>query len=472
MQHKQDIDKKILELDISKPTLCIFILAVVSFFMHLVLHNYNGLKKKHLETSFYTGHINQSTNATLQDIDNALTSSNFGQATQNTTTHPLSLVDPVKSTKKRSMQSKKIGNVLVISILKDDTLIDALKEAKISKASSIAQAIDRKYKLYNIKPGDVLQIQDLSKDSSVNLKLILLNKVEISIKEIRRKYVVLVKDLVKKQKINIETEIKRSIINLSKESIQKANLSQDLKRDLAMIVQLLKYENINPSKLEVIYEKNSNKNAKLLYVNTENLKIYKYRDKTGVTHYVKQNGILLSRESKYKPIPAGNFRLSYPISNPVIGSGFGMRNHPIIGRQRMHKGIDFRACKGTPIQAPADGIITEITTGRGFGKHVRMRHNGIYTTLYAHLDNFAKNKKVGMRIKQGEVIGYVGKTGMASGEHLHFEVHENGRPVNPMRLLSNTRKVNNTSQIKTLNKKQLVAFRNHQSEVENKLKSL
>ncbi len=479
MQYNQDIQNEIIKIDISKTASCSLILAIISFFVHLMLHNYNDFKKNHLEEAFYTGQIAQYSSPASEVAKDpilttplTITPSLQKDVSQNTLPKKdkLAIIANDKTTEKKHMKSKRIGNMVIISMSKGDTLIDALKEAKIANPNAIVNAVSNKYKLSNIKVGDVLQIGYTSRDVNLNLRLVLVNKVEILIKEKRKQYIVLVKSLQQKQSQQ-SSEVKKNIINLSQQSIQKSQFAQDLKRDLAMIVQLLKHVNIDSSKLEVIYEKISSKSEKLLYVNVSNLRIYKYKDRNGITHYVQQNGILLSNEARKKPLQVTNFKLSYPINKPVIGSGFGMRRHPIMGGHKMHKGVDFRACKGTPIQAPADGIITQISSGRGFGKHIRMRHNGVYTTLYAHLDRFASDKKVGMKIKKGDIIGYVGKTGIASGEHLHFEVHENGRPINPMRLISSTPTVNHST-VKQLDKRQLISFKNYQSEVDKKVKLL
>lgn len=463
MQYNYDTHKDILRIDIGRQVSFILLLAVLSFFLHLVLHNYNNIQKNYPEKSFYSGQINEITTPQLevekQDIVPKVVES-FKAEIGN-------VLPPIE----KKMNINKIGNITVISIAKGNTLVEMLKEAGIEKFSPIATAISKKYRLSNIKAGDILQVEDLSKSSIANVKITLRNKAEILVKEQEKKYSVLVKDLIKKNIVQPKVgEIKKSVIQLSYESIQKAHLTQDLKRDLSNIVQLLKYEGITPSRLEVVYERKSTKDERLLYLNTSSLKIYKYTDRSGKSHYVKQSGIVLSRESRRKTTNTGNFRISYPISNPVIGSSFGMRKHPILGGMRMHKGIDFRASKGTPIYAPADGIIVETSNGRGFGKHVKIRHNGVYTTLYAHLDNFARDKKVGTRVKKGEVIGYVGKTGIASGEHLHFEVHENGRPINPIKLIGSP--VKEEVYTNQLTKKQMVAFRNYLSEVDRKTKGL
>jgi murein DD-endopeptidase MepM/ murein hydrolase activator NlpD len=115
-----------------------------------------------------------------------------------------------------------------------------------------------------------------------------------------------------------------------------------------------------------------------------------------------------------------------------ISSGFGSRFHPILGYTRMHKGVDYAAPTGTPIHAAGDGVIVRRGWVHGYGNFIAIRDTPKYTTAYGHMSRFAKGLHVGSRVHQGEVIGYVGQTGMATGPHLHYEVRVNGRPENPL----------------------------------------
>ena len=127
--------------------------------------------------------------------------------------------------------------------------------------------------------------------------------------------------------------------------------------------------------------------------------------------------------------------LRTPINGAKISSTYGLRMHPVLGYSRMHQGLDYSAQKGTPILAAGDGNIEFMKNqARGYGKHVQIKHNANYATLYAHMSRFASNIKPGGRVKQGDVIGYVGDTGLASGPHLHYEVIENGKKVNPSKM--------------------------------------
>ncbi len=123
-----------------------------------------------------------------------------------------------------------------------------------------------------------------------------------------------------------------------------------------------------------------------------------------------------------------------PIDAARISSGFGMRNHPILGYSRMHAGVDFAAPTGTPIYAAGNGTVASAGWHRGYGNYIRIRHNGTLQTAYGHLSRFASGISTGTRVSQGQVIGYVGSTGLSTGPHLHYEVIENGVKVNPMQV--------------------------------------
>ena len=123
-----------------------------------------------------------------------------------------------------------------------------------------------------------------------------------------------------------------------------------------------------------------------------------------------------------------------PINGARLSSSFGMRKHPIDGYNKMHRGTDFAAPTGTPIMASGDGIVKKAGWCGGGGNCVKIRHNSTYQTVYAHMSKFARGIKAGVRVKQGQTIGYVGSTGKSTGPHLHYEVIVNGKKVNSQKL--------------------------------------
>ena len=123
-----------------------------------------------------------------------------------------------------------------------------------------------------------------------------------------------------------------------------------------------------------------------------------------------------------------------PINGARLSSAFGMRKHPIDGYNKMHRGTDFAAPMGTPIMASGNGIVTRARWCGGGGNCIKIKHNSTYETIYAHMKSFARSIRKGVRVKQGQIIGYVGSTGNSTGPHLHYEVVKNGKKINSQRL--------------------------------------
>jgi len=183
-------------------------------------------------------------------------------------------------------------------------------------------------------------------------------------------------------------------------------------------------------KLEVMYESYETEDghiAKLgdilyakLTLGNRDIPLYRFKMSDGRVDYFQPNGMSIKRTL-----------MKTPIDGARMSSGFGMRRHPVLGYNKMHKGVDFAAPTGTPIYAAGDGVIEKSGRNGGYGKYVRIRHNGKLKTAYAHLSRIRTTVKTGSRVKQGQVIGYVGSTGRSTGPHLHYEVLLKGRQVNP-----------------------------------------
>jgi murein DD-endopeptidase MepM/ murein hydrolase activator NlpD len=131
---------------------------------------------------------------------------------------------------------------------------------------------------------------------------------------------------------------------------------------------------------------------------------------------------------------AKKFLVRKPVNNAVMRSGFGGRRHPILGYVKMHTGVDWATAYGTPIFASGNGVIEKVGLEGGYGKYIRIKHNNGYETAYGHMSAFAKGMEVGKRVRQGQVIGFVGSTGLSTGPHVHYEILVNGRFVDPMRV--------------------------------------
>lgn len=160
-----------------------------------------------------------------------------------------------------------------------------------------------------------------------------------------------------------------------------------------------------------------------LTVGGETRKFYRFRTPDGLVDYYDEQGNNAKKFLNRKPIRGADVRYT---------SGFGMRLHPLLKIRRMHTGADWAAAKGTPILAAGTGIIEEYGRKGGNGNYIRIKHANGYQTAYSHLSRYASGLAPGLKVNQGDIIGYVGSTGLSSGPHLHFEVMVNGKYVDPM----------------------------------------
>ena len=183
---------------------------------------------------------------------------------------------------------------------------------------------------------------------------------------------------------------------------------------------------------EILYERFEDDNSKIrdtgkiiyasMYVNGEEINLYNFKFKNLEDYF----------DIKGKSITKSLMKT--PINGARLSSSFGMRKHPILGYNKMHRGTDFAAPSGTPIMASGSGTVTRARWCGGGGNCVKIKHNSTYQTIYAHMKAFAKGIKEGRKVKQGQIIGYVGSTGLSTGPHLHYEVLVNGKKVNSQKL--------------------------------------
>ena len=158
----------------------------------------------------------------------------------------------------------------------------------------------------------------------------------------------------------------------------------------------------------------------------------KLSGKSNVLYYFEKKGSEGHYDENGKSVEKALMKT--PINGARLSSAFGMRKHPIDGFNKMHRGTDFAAPMGTPIMASGSGLITRARWCGGGGNCIKIKHNSTYKTIYAHMKNFARGIKEGIRVKQGQIIGYVGSTGKSTGPHLHYEVVVNGKKVNSQKL--------------------------------------
>ena len=184
---------------------------------------------------------------------------------------------------------------------------------------------------------------------------------------------------------------------------------------------------------QIIYEEFINENKEVvdtgeiifanLNLQNTDYQLYKYEYENEKIDYFDENG-----KSVKKTL------MKTPINGARLSSSFGKRKHPILGYTKMHLGTDFAAPTGTPIMASGDGKVIKAGWCGGGGNCVKIKHNTTYQTVYAHMSKFGRGIKKGARVKQGQIIGYVGSTGLSTGPHLHYEVIENGKKINSQKL--------------------------------------
>ncbi|MFE0016584.1 M23 family metallopeptidase [Mesorhizobium sp. NPDC059054] len=213
-------------------------------------------------------------------------------------------------------------------------------------------------------------------------------------------------------------------------------------------------------RLEVLFSQpdsddQASEDSELLYVSASiggmTRTLYRFQLQDGSTDYFDENGRSAEQFLLRKAVPNGTFR-----------SGFGARRHPILGYVRMHTGVDWAAPTGTPIIAAGNGVVEKAGWAAGYGKQTILRHANGYETSYNHQSAFARGVQPGARVRQGQVIGYVGTTGLSTGAHLHYELIVNGTKVDPMRVRLPTGKV--------LQGDDLVAFKRERERIDDLLK--
>ena len=234
-----------------------------------------------------------------------------------------------------------------------------------------------------------------------------------------------------KKKILAENMISKNLYS----SAQEANINPDTIIEFARIFgfEIDFQRDIRKNDyFKILYEKYFDENGEyiksgsILYahmsINGREISLYKFGDDKGYG-YFNING--KSVEKALMKTPINGARLSSP---------FGKRKHPILGYTKLHTGTDFAAPSGTPIMASGRGTVTIAKWCGGGGNCIKIKHNSTYETIYAHMKSFAKGMKIGRKVRQGEIIGYVGSTGMSTGPHLHYEVLVNGKKVNSQKL--------------------------------------
>ena len=356
---------------------------------------------------------------------------------------------------------EQIYNEILIIVKKGQTFSKILDNISLKNEKKF-QIIDTINKLFNLKKLKIGQKILFYLD---NNKLIKKIKIEIDFKT----------DLV----VRIDEEINAQIIELetvydndSKEFLIKNSLYSDGKKNgipdeiLIKLIQLFSFDldfqrdiikdtSVSVSYQTIFVEDKSNSYfgdldyAKISVKNNE-LEYFKFITNEGYTDYFNREGKNVKKSL-----------LKTPLDGAKLSSNFGMRKHPILGYNKMHKGIDFAAPMGTPVYAGGNGVVEIAGRNGSYGKYIRIRHNNGYKTAYAHLSGFKKGISKGKRVNQGEVIGYVGSTGRSTGPHLHYEIIYQNKQINPMTLKLPSGKVLKNEELKRFEKNFREIYANH-----------
>tara|TARA_B100000674_G_scaffold130647_1_gene100696 strand:+ start:21 stop:1367 length:1347 start_codon:yes stop_codon:yes gene_type:complete len=323
------------------------------------------------------------------------------------------------------------------SIKKNDSVEKILNQFNIKdeEVKEISLKLKEK-KLTNIYSGRELKLIYKKLGNQTNSVVSLLfpinNTSSVEVRKSKNKFIVK-ENILKlyKKEVVVKSIIKNNLYNSAIQSGIEPNIIVEFARIFGFEVDFQR-DIRKGDWFELLYEKFEDDNERVrdtgkiiyasMFVNGEEINLYNFKDKNNDDFFnIKGQSITKSL-------------MKTPINGARLSSSFGMRKHPILGYNKMHRGTDFAAPSGTPIMASGSGTITRARWCGGGGNCVKIRHNSTYETIYAHMKSFAKGIKEGRKVKQGQIIGYVGSTGMSTGPHLHYEVVVNGKKVNSQRL--------------------------------------
>ena len=322
-------------------------------------------------------------------------------------------------------------------IKNNDTLEKIFKEFQIREEDIKKISVQLKQKkLTYIYPGRKLNliIKKFENNSNtiINLVYPISNTSSIEIRQLGESFIVKENILqLYKKEVVVKNVIKNNLYKSAVDSGIQPNIIVEFARVFGFEVDFQR-DIRKGDWFEILYEQFIDDNNKIrdtgkiiyasMYVNGEQINLYNFKYNNQEEYY----------DIKGKSITKSLMKT--PINGARLSSSFGMRKHPILGYNKMHRGTDFAAPSGTPIMASGSGTVTRARWCGGGGNCVKIKHNSTYETIYAHMKAFAKGIKEGKKVKQGQIIGYVGSTGLSTGPHLHYEVIVNGKKVNSQKL--------------------------------------
>ncbi len=315
-----------------------------------------------------------------------------------------------------------------------DTLVSVLKSLSVNNKD--IKEVSKIFNKNNFKNFNQNQIIKLTLENNEDYKGVLNILISVS----RSKKIEIFKDLKDNTfaKREIVTNLKKKIVlkeGVIKSSLYKSATNENISPNIIIEFARLYGFQIDFQRdirkndsFQIVYETFIDENGEIfengniIYANLilrgQYNQLYYFQKKNHNGHY-DENGKSIKKAL-----------MKTPINGARLSSSFGMRKHPILGYNKMHRGTDFAAPEGTPIMASGDGVITKAGWCGGGGNCVKIKHNRTYQTVYAHMKNFSNVAIPGNRVKQGQIIGYVGSTGLSTGPHLHYEVIENGKKIN------------------------------------------
>ena len=320
-----------------------------------------------------------------------------------------------------------------------ETFTGALKQADLQddEINDVVNIISKKIDLRKLKVGTLIETYTKSvNDKKIINEIIIYPDIEkkIYVKKVNNKFVAGEdkKKLFSKLKL-YEVEIHNSIYESLKkidtpdeiimEFVQLYSFDIDFQRDIRKGNKIKIFFEIYTD-LQNNYIKSGNINFSEIILDDESYELYRFQSEGDeFVEYFNSDG-----KSATKAL------MKTPINGARLSSGFGMRKHPILGYNKKHQGVDFAAPTGTPIMAAGTGHIEFVGNNGGAGKYIRIKHLNGYKTSYSHLSKYASGIQKNVKVRQGQVIGYVGNTGLSTGPHLHYEVIFNGKRINPMKM--------------------------------------
>lgn len=321
-----------------------------------------------------------------------------------------------------------------------DTLIEILVDAGVTRGDAhlVTQALADHYRPRNLRPGHEIVLSftnDADAATSPLTKLSIRPKPDREITVVRTDGGFQASEFRKPLKritLMSAGTIRSSLYVAAIDAGVPPPLLMELERIFSWDVDFQREIHPNDG-FELVYEQfrteddNFARHGRVLYANLilsgQSNPLYLHKTADGLTDYFDDKG-----QSARKAL------MKTPINGARLSSPYGRRRHPILGLNKMHRGIDFAAPRGTPIYAAGNGTIVHRARNGAYGRYVRIRHNAQYSTAYGHLHRFARKLNRGKRVKQGQIIGYVGTSGRSTGPHLHYEILNRGRQINPIRL--------------------------------------